>query len=297
MSRTLQDGEVGDYYRGERPPLGPPPLLYYVNGIQTGSDDHIRSAEAMSQITERVVRGVYNATAGKGKVGMVLDLLQCADDWVDGFSSKLAEIGAGHVNGLINKTLNDVRKLFRRAPMDPVNVPGWIRSKIPERVRVALLEAHLKSYNLATASLFHELSTHRDRDLWIIAHSQGNLIAADALWAMVTAYGETSLTYLDVYSLASPAPAWPLGIRGRHKVYGHTNDLVTLADPHNWTPITSRVAEGRFGRMQGHWQQYGPNDNIGLGGHGLDKNASLDFVNKIRGRLNLPPWSGPLPAF
>jgi hypothetical protein len=123
----------------------------------------------------------------------------------------------------------------------------------------------------------------------IIAHSQGNLITADALWAMVLAFGEDSLAAMQVYSLASPSPAWPLGIRHHRKVYGHTNDLVTLFDPHNWTALTGRLANGKFGRTAGDWRQFGPSARPGLAGHDVGRNIALNFSKTIRRDLGLPP--------
>src|SRR5262249_12423539 len=129
----------------------------------------------------------------------------------------------------------------------------------------------------------------------MVAHSQGNLITAEALWAMVMAYGEGSLANMLIYSLASPAPAWPLGIRGHRKVYGYTNDLVTLADPHNWTILMDRVQHGKFSRTAGDWRRYGSKPIPGRAGHDLNRNIALNFTTTIRRDLGLPPLALPLP--
>jgi hypothetical protein len=162
-------------------------------------------------------------------------------------------------------------------------------------MRLGAVEAYLGAHNKAPLNLFRELRTHQGQRLIIVAHSQGNLITAEALWAMVVIYGEASLADMEVYSLASPSPAWPLGIRGRRKVYGYTNDLVTLADPHNWTPITNQIQHGKYGRTAGDWRQYGSSPWPGLDAHDLNKNIALNFATTIRRDLGMPPLTKPLP--
>jgi hypothetical protein len=192
--------------------------------------------------------------------------------------------------------MNFVRDKIGHIRADPVNVAEWVRKKVPAPQRAAFVEHCVSTYNKATASLFRELRSNVTHKQVIIAHSQGNLITADALWSMVLAYGEKSLSHLQVYSLASPAPAWPLGIRFRRKVYGHTNDLVTFCDPHNWTWITARLADGKFGRTAGDWRRYGADWFPGLGGHDLGRNIELNFATTIRRDLGLPPLTGSLPT-
>jgi hypothetical protein len=199
----------------------------------------------------------------------------------------LGEIGNIGLSSAVDSVVNFVRAKKGLPPRDPTSVADAIRQRIPQERRVAFIEGCLKTYNKATASLFHQLRTHGDRQI-IIAHSQGNLITADALWSMVIAFGEQSLASMQVFSLASPAPAWPLGIRYKRKVYGHTNDLVTLSDPHNWTFITSRIADGKFGRTAGDWRKYGTRVLPGLDGHDVNRNIALNFSTTIRKHLGLP---------
>ena len=62
-------------------PPNPIPRIYYVNGMQTDALGHAATATGLAMLTERVVYGVYNATAGLGRGGFVIDLLQCGGDW------------------------------------------------------------------------------------------------------------------------------------------------------------------------------------------------------------------------
>jgi hypothetical protein len=282
------DGQVVRYQAVHAAPATP--RVYYVNGIQTDGVTHAKTTTLLSILTERKVFGVYNATAGKGVAGMAEDLAQCLKDWGDSFGSKLAEMGNWAFNGVANRFLHFVNGQLGRPAANPVNLAGSIRERIPEGWRVYLIETWLGTHNAATASLFRQLRIHRGQFQFIVAHSQGNLITCAALWAMVFAFGEASLARLRVYSLASPAPAWPLGIRLRRKVYGFSNDVVTLADPHNWTWITSRLANGIFGRTAGDWRQFGPSWLPGLDGHDLSRNMfTLNFARSIRRDLGLPP--------
>jgi hypothetical protein len=150
--------------------------------------------------------------------------------------------------------------------------------------------------NRATHALFNQLEQNLGQRQWLIAHSQGNLIVADALWAISIAFGDEALADMRVFSLASPAPAWPMGIRNRRKVYGHMDDLVTLADPHNWTWLTERVLSGKFGRTAGHWRNYSGNKTPGLAAHDMKVNMfELNFANRVRRELGLTEFEK-LPA-
>lgn len=289
-----KDGEINPYV-AVLPPNNSP-RIYYVNGIQTTGAGHAQSAMALSVLTEHVVYGVHNATAGIG-AGIALDFLQCLGDWFDSFASQVGEFGVGAINGAVNKMLNWVREKTGRQPGNPVNAANAIRSRLSEQQRVALVETLMTSRNLATLALFRQLATHRDSKQIIVAHSQGNLITAGALWSMAIAYGNASLKDMQVFSLASPSPAWPEGINYRRKVYGHTNDLVTLCDPHNWTFISEKVFSGKFGRTAGDWRKHGTSALPGLAGHDLNRNVALNFYTTIRRELGLPPLAGTIPAF
>jgi hypothetical protein len=277
------DGQVATYQ--VLSPVKDTPRIYYINGIQTSGITHAKTAMLLSAITERRIVGIYNATAGSAEAGWLLDFLQCIADWLDVFPAKLVEMGNAGINHLINKVNNTVQGRLGRLRGNPVNVAEALRRRVPLNLRVALIERAVSLYNPATASLFRELSRRLTEQQWVIAHSQGNLIAADALWSLSAAFGEASLAQMQVFSLASPAPAWPMGIRGRHKVYGYSNDLVTLFDPHNWDWITKNLAGGRYRRMEGSWRQFGVSAIPDTSGHGVEHNIAINFVKTIRKML------------
>ena len=291
MKVPMSDGEVTAYQ--EEGGFSATPRIYYVNGIQTTGSSHATTARVLSILTEHTIIGVYNKTAGM-VVGLPGDLLHCLADWADGVKGKLME----KADPILNSALNGVKGFFHKrlgiGGGDPIDLAHSLRGMVPPHVRVALIENYLATSNRATASLFAELSRNLGGPQWIVAHSQGNLITANALWAMVIAHGESSLENMKVYSLASPSPAWPMGIRGgRRKVYGHEDDVVTFADPHNWTFITRRIADGKYGRTAGDWRMFG---QVGIGGHDIKLNMLLNFAYRIRSDLGLPLFDGVLPT-
>lgn len=286
------DGEVTKYQA--EPQYATTPRIYYVNGIQTTGKEHGLIVRELSVLAEHRVIGIYNRSGGVGKwYGFVADLTQCLNDWSSNFGHKIAEKTNQIMNDAINGAVDLVRKQFGKGPSgDPVNVAGALRRTMPESARVWLVEKRLETYNPATASLFRQLRKHRDERQLLVAHSQGNLIVCDALWALALAYGEESMARMQVYSMASPSPAWPMGIRLKRKVYGHTNDAVTLADPHNWTGITNRILGSDYGRTAGDWRKYG-GDSVGIKPHAIRLNIfDLNFANRIRRDMSLPPIAG-----
>lgn len=286
------DGQVTTYSAAST--FATSPRILYVNGIQTSGAAHAETVKNLSIITERQVIGVFNQSAGVGQAkGFAGDLFQCITDWGSITGTKVIELTNLGLNTILTGARDFVKKKLGLGPSsDPVNLAGAIREALPESSRLKIVETRLKVFNKATASLFSELKNNRSQKQLIVAHSQGNLIVSDALWAMVIVYGEDSLAHMQVYSLASPSPAWPLGIRYRRKVYGHTNDVVTFADPHNWTILTSWMFLGIFDRTAGDWRKHG-NEIVGIKPHDIKLNMEeLNFTNRIRGDVGLPPIPG-----
>src|SRR5262245_22273153 len=125
MTLPTVDGELQAY--SAVVPENSTPRIYYVNGIQTTAATHVATATALSVLTEHVVYGIYNASAGQNAGGMILDLIQCGADWTDVFLSKVAEIG----NLGVNRVVNGLRDFFNgrlgRPQTDPINVADMIR--------------------------------------------------------------------------------------------------------------------------------------------------------------------------
>ena len=211
MAPTIpeDDGEVTRYNLANSAVLSP--KVYFVNGIRVLPRTHAVTASYLSLLIERPVWGIYNATAGL-YVGSVVDLLQCLLDYSQNAGARIGS-----------------RNNLNKPPTIPEgDIPDFLDN----------LDRKYVVWNKATLSLFKELVRSRNDPQMIIAHSQGNLITSNALFVLEDVLGSAGLEKIRVYSLASPAPAWPLGLR---KTYGgggrqdnaFMNDLVALLRPHN----------------------------------------------------------------
>ena len=150
------------------------------------------------------------------EAGSVLDFVQCVQDWSFAVGSKLSGYANARANAGANQASQFVAEVFTRfggrrsAPMT-IDLAARIRARIPEANRVQFLAAYLRGFNPASAALFLELVSRRGSEKTIIvAHSQGNLVTADALWAITIALGQSHLRSITLLSLASPVPAWPV---------------------------------------------------------------------------------------
>ena len=294
------DGEVGQYKAAPHYQSGAP-LIYFVNGIQTDGPSHAATASMLSVLTERSVSGIYNSTAGVGFLGTLVDGLQCVDDWTDNVGSQIKEFAQGGINKIVNSFSDfytNVRGKPRAARYDDAEA---FRRVIPADLRRRFVLDKMRG-NKATTALFENLVKNNSSRQLIVCYSQGNLITAGALWGLQTFSGPSSLSNLQVYSLASPNPAWPSGINYKIKVYGNTNDLVTYFDPKNWPGIGKMIG----GRSLGDWNTImndgtsKPHDGsftkAEKGGIGVDGRHDVrvsifdtNFANRIRNDLGLGP--------
>ena len=238
------------------------PRIYFVNGIRVVPRDHAVTAAYLSLLIERPLVGVYNATAGL-RLGSLGDLLQCVLDYTQNAGARLGS----HSN---------------------LNKPA----KISEDKMSDFLDSVDRRYvvwNKATLSLFKELIKHRHQQQLIIAHSQGNLITSNALFVMEDVLGSAGLQKVRVYSLASPSPAWPLGLRttnggGGRQDNAFMNDLVALLRPHN---LAKKVGIGGF-QNAGDFRTHQKSGPISIAPHDTNEIiATLNFLKSIRGDLGL----------
>lgn len=254
------DGDVNLYDLANSMELTP--RIYYVNGIQTAPRDHAVTAAYLSLLIEHPAVGIYNATAGKG-MGMLGDLAQCIADFTQNAVGRLGYSGNSN-----------------KQPKIP-------ESQVDEFVRHA--EKKFVVWNQATLSLFKDLARNRAKQKMIIAHSQGNLITSNALFVMEDVLGSVSLQKVRVYSLASPSPGWPLGLRttnggGGRQDNAFMNDLVSLLRPQN---LAKKVGIGAF-QNAGDFRTMPNAGTVGLAPHDVTKIIeSLNFLKSIRGDLGL----------
>lgn len=247
-SDPVNDGDVRTFYP-QTPAYRTRPSFYYVNGIRTEPAGHTFIAELLANITESPMVGIYNATSG-----MLQDLRQCVGDWMNIVRSQVGEKGfwpdrlaQSAIDNLSSINVNvyfasDYLHSMREALLAPSSVDAT--AKAHQEMRKALKR------NAAALSLYDELTSDLRREQIVIAHSQGNLITAFALWGLQAVYGSEGLARIQVRSISSPSPAWPRGINNQIKVYGQRDDPVTWFDPKNWTG----------NRSAGFWDNYFPKD-------------------------------------
>jgi hypothetical protein len=203
-------------------------------------------------------------------------------DWAFGVTSKLVEIR----NAIVVSVAEKVRQLLNTRPSTG-------EDQLIDRIAAGLSSTQRQEFceamflcNRATAALYKALCDNRSECQIIVAHSQGNLITANALWAMTTMLGRDALSNVQVYSLASPAPAWPIGIRYRLRAYHHDNDLVIMANPHNWPFIRAWYARavGQFDDYEQPTNKFDP--------HFIYQFGKKSFAHDIRRRLGLNDMQG-----
>ena len=258
----IGDGDLNLYNLGRS--TATVPRIYYVNGIQTSPQDHAITASYLSLLVERPIVGVFNLSAGKGTVtGFLADIAQCLADVLQNATARpFSSMNAGKPQKIPEDKINDFL----------LNV-----------------EKQYFVWNRATLELFKELVRHRHERQLIIAHSQGNLITSNALFVVEDVLGSGGLKNIRVYSLASPSPGWPLGLRitnggGGRQDNAFMNDMVSLLRPQNFAKkigIGAFQNAGDFRTMPNAWP-------VGFAPHDVNKIIeSLNFVKSIRGDLGL----------
>lgn len=244
------------------------PRIYFVNGIRVLPSEHAETAAYLSLLVEHPIWGVYNQTAGQ-KLGSVVDVLQCVLDFAQ---NSLARTTSSRNQG--------------KSPKVPEN-------KMDEFLRD--LDKKYVVWNRATVQLFRQLVIHRHKRQFIVAHSQGNLITSNALFVLEDVLGAAGLSNIRVYSLASPAPAWPLGLRitnggGGRQDNAFMNDMVALLRPHN---LAKKIGVGGF-QNAGDFRTDSSSGPVALAPHDVNKIIqTLNFLKSIRRDLGLIPDLSP----
>lgn len=196
-----RDGQVQVYETPQKPGVrewyDPHARAIFINGQSNDGASHLASARAVSLLYMRPVIGVFNATGG-----LLRDTAQSAGDKLQ-FAHDPAAYFARH--------LADLKKRDGREPD-----------------RLSAMTA-LLARNPATLSTFELLRSGTvTTSVPLIAHSQGNLILSNALFAVSLIDGPGAVRDLSVVSFGSPARQWPAGIRRVNNAF--TGDMVSLLD-------------------------------------------------------------------
>lgn len=274
------DGQVRRYH----PPKGTPRRcsrhdVVYVNGIRTDGASHRNTARSIAAIVQQPVYGVFNKSDG-----FILDLVQCANDWLDWYPGMLKQMRkallaasvAGPVAGIAASQLAafagtqaTLWSLFdvslQSMLLDTPNQRLHLRHRWAKEV--------LKS-NKATLALYELLFrlSQKARVIHLVAHSQGNLISANALSALKLV--TSKISNIHVYGLASPSPRWPHGMASL-QLYTNTHDIVPYLS-------LGRSARSNSTVYKRDW------DTV----HSVDNHLGrTGFAKRIRSRLGLPALS------
>lgn len=236
------------------------PRIHYVNGIRTDGTTHAKTAALLSLLTERTVWGVFNQTGG-----MMRDLGQSALDF-------LQNAGARAASG---------KQLTPATGVAAQDIPKLVEDVIKRSV----------VWNQGTVALFRSLMLNIQSPQMVVAHSQGNMLTSNALFIIERTLGSQALRNIRVYSLASPSPGWPLGLRvtnggGGRQENAFMNDLVALLRPHN---MAAKAGVPAF-QNEGDFRTHSDGGNFGLNfkPHEIEANMALNFVRSIRNDLGLP---------
>lgn len=143
----------------------------FVNGVKASPEKHAAQALAVSAITGGTVTGIYNASDG-----LMRDLWQSVLD---------------------KATPSDGLRLM--------TMDSSFRSDDEVRSRLRRL---LAKANRATATLFDFLAEPSYVPARIVAHSQGCIIASNALNALLALRGREVLDWVRVYAIGSPVMFW-----------------------------------------------------------------------------------------
>lgn len=175
--------------------------MIYTNGMQTTVKVHQQTTRELATIAGITVWGCYNMTGSSGGTEN--------DFWADlrqSISDQTLRVG---------RTISDSRK-----------------RGLGSKDRAAALKLGYKTLagNAAAQQLFLRLMAGvlANRPIILVCHSQGNLIAANALWVTLHIHGHVGNVH--VFGLASPNASWPPNNANglRFKLYRHLGDPVTL---------------------------------------------------------------------
>lgn len=174
--------------------------VFFVNGMQGNPWKFKAQACATAAVSGGPVTAVFNAGGH-----FLEDLWQCATDKM--FS-----------NDWLNMKVESKKFLARSfaSEMSQPEIDAYVLSE-------------LRDSNIAAARLCEELLSLDDCEARIVAHSQGNIIACNAINGVYAARGRRGIRNIRMYAVASPVVFWSKAVscleRGAELQF--QNDLVT----------------------------------------------------------------------
>jgi hypothetical protein len=197
-AKTPPDSHAVRKSRRRHARIGDYPVVF-VNGQEGSPDKHRAQACAVAAVSGGRVYGVYNASYAAGLKGVFGDTLQSVLDKV---TSRVELTGWAELG----------------------KVMGWFCEE-GDQTAVRLVYQRLRALNPATASLFWLLSRSQFTNARIVCHSQGNLIACNALSALMAIRDRDAVADMRVLAVASPTFFWG-DAKPIVKVFNFANDAV-----------------------------------------------------------------------
>lgn len=225
MPKPQQDGDVTLYAHPQaatQPGFQDQSRSIFVNGMDNSSENHAESAIALSMLQFRPVIGVFNRSSGK-----IVDIAQCMAD-----KGVLSNVQSKAVFGFAGWSA-------------AVDAAFFIAQKIKPQLNKIDFVGALIAGNDATLALYRLLvNSSQDfrRTTPIFCHSQGNLLASNALTAVALALGPQAISGIEVNSFGSPCRYWPDGIN-------RTNYAFTL-DPVSWLDLRMDGTSSKVGQLE-----------------------------------------------
>ena len=283
-SAPVRDGQIGFYVSEEaasKPWFQQGRHVIFINGVNTSGEAHARSARDLSLIQACPVLGIYNRTNGIAR-----DFIECLRDkitLVSPFARTVAQwtlaVDAAH---------------------------AVVRQKNPALSRVDFVKRIIDGNAAALALYDHlvALAQGERASIRIFCHSQGNLIASNALTAVALALGPQAVVGIEVNSFGSPCHSWPDGLRRTN--YTFTFDyivLATLSLDLNSVSVGFAVSHG-FSEYRRHDAEFIVNrfrtggfgvtadmDEAGLADHLVALGTNADRLTKVFSRLKSAHWT------
>jgi hypothetical protein len=267
--------------------------IYYVNGMATMPEAHHDEAVALARLFCHNVIGVYNASgtmADRNLHLMVkkLESMRRQPSFTETVTIKfeaLNQVAAG-VLDFGQCTVDYAEQVVLAAaglPLPVLGMPSKGFGRLADATRRrAMADAVLSLANNATREVFRELYRYAQpgERIRIIAHSQGNLVTANALCMLLWVRGGMSIGDVRVYALASPSFHWPTGNGLQVSFFSHPQDPVTwLSLGRSYADATVTDARDAKGKPEG----------VGFGAHDFYGYTGIDqFVGAVRSDMGLP---------
>ncbi len=175
------------------------PVLF-INGIAGTARKHRQQALMTSAFSGGPVEGVFNISEG-----MLKDLKQCIND-------KRTSSEFMSVKGTLGGWMDNLAEFVGLGGSETI-AKSWVEDSISD--------------NPATLALFRKLLSPGYSDATIVAHSQGNIITANALNAVAALRGQAAIQKMRVIAVGSPVAFWS-DIKNVH-LLNFKNDAVALS--------------------------------------------------------------------